>query len=48
MHPGTLGRSPTKDLRIEVRVDGGEDPALEFVGFEDFDFPLHGAVGVEA
>ncbi|GAA3774416.1 hypothetical protein GCM10022403_006640 [Streptomyces coacervatus] len=35
-------------VAVDVRVDGGEDQALEFVGFEGFDFPLHGVVDAEA
>ncbi|MGQ4390391.1 hypothetical protein [Streptomyces sp. SAS_270] len=37
-----------EDVAVDVRVDGGENQALEFVGFEGFDFRLRGVVNVKA
>ncbi|GHA71083.1 hypothetical protein GCM10010372_82640 [Streptomyces tauricus] len=33
------GQLVGEDVAVDVRVDGGEDQALEFVGGEGFDFP---------
>lgn len=43
--PGDL---PGKDVAVDVRVDGGEDHALEFVRRQYFHLPLHRAAGIEA
>ncbi|WP_369211751.1 hypothetical protein [Streptomyces flavofungini] len=42
------GDLPGENFAVDVRGDGGEDQALEFVGFEGFDFSLQGVVDVEA
>ncbi len=37
-----------EDVAVDVRIDGGEHQALEFLWLEGFDLPLHGVVDVEA
>ncbi|MFF0000974.1 hypothetical protein [Streptomyces avermitilis] len=42
------GDLPGEDVAVDVRVDGGEDQALEFSRLQRLHLPLHGAAGVEA
>ena len=37
-----------EDVAFDVRGDGGEDQALQFVRFQGLHLPLHGVSGVEA
>ncbi|MDT0385965.1 hypothetical protein [Streptomyces dubilierae] len=41
------GDLPREDVAVDIRVDGGEDQALQFARFQGFGLPLHRAGGVE-